>query len=240
MKNTPQSARVLVGLVAVCALGFLGTGLLRWESFNIVRFGCFVVLSMLASRMRVSLPGLNSNMAVNLPFLLLAALELSLPEALMVAAASTAVQCLPKGGKSMSTLQVVFNVSLIVNAIGVGHVVLQRATMAGALPAKSILLLLAAVAFFAVDTLPVAIILGLAERVDIVHTWKEIAVLTAPFFLLSAGIATIAVTASVLVGWQIPLAIFPVMVVMYISYRRYFGEAAKQTMIAEAHVSMAD
>lgn len=47
-------------------------------------------------------------------------------------------------------------------------------------------------------------------------------------------------TASALVGWQVPLAIFPVMVVMYVSYRRYFGEAAKQTMIAEAHVSMAD
>src|SRR5512147_3320130 len=118
MKSTPQSAKVFVSLVAACALVLMGFGLLRWESADLVRFACFVILSAAASRMKLSLPGLNGNMSMNVPFMLLAALELSLAESLVVAFLSIAVQCLPKDGKRMSALQVVFNIALIVNAVG--------------------------------------------------------------------------------------------------------------------------
>jgi hypothetical protein len=232
MKRTPQSAKVFVGLVAVCALALLGTGLMRWESIDLVRFSAFVIVSMAASRMKISLPGLNGNMSVNLPFMLLAALELSLPEALIVALASTAVQCLPKNGKSMSAIQITFNVSMIVNAIGLAHLVVERSTMFGSVPAKSLVLAAAALAFFVADTVPVAIILGLAERVNVLTTWKEIGLLTFPFFVLSAGLASMAATAAHFVGWYVPLAIFPVMAVIYASYQRYFSQTAR----AEAKV----
>ena len=225
MKRTPQSAKMFVGLVAICALAFAASGLMHWESMNLVRFACFVVLTMAASRMKVSLPGLNGNMSVNLPFMLLAAIELSLGEALFVAAASTAVQCMPKGGKRMSAVQVIFNISLIVNAIGVAHLVATRAAMFGTVPAKSLIMAGAALAFFLVDTIPVAIILGLAEGVNVWNTWKELALLTFPFFVLSAGLASMAGTAVLYVGWQIPLAMFPVMAVTYASYKRYFSAA---------------
>jgi hypothetical protein len=233
MKRTPQSAKVFVGLVAACALALLGTGMMRWESVDLVRFAAFVILSMAASRMKISLPGLNGNMSVNLPFMLLAALELSLPEALIVALASTAVQCLPKNGKSMSAIQITFNISLIVNAIGLAHLVVERSTVFGSVPAKSLVLAAAALAFFVADTVPVAIILGLAERVNVLMTWKEIGLLTFPFFVMSAGLTSMAATAAHFVGWYVPLAIFPVMAVTYASYKRYFS----QTVRAEANVT---
>src|SRR3954465_2281458 len=127
MKRTPQSVKSFVGLVAVCALALLGMGMMRWESMDLVRFAAFVIISMAASRMKISLPGLNGNMSVNLPFMRLGALELSLPEALIVALASTAVQCLPKNGKSMSTIQIVFSISLMVNGMGLALLVVERA-----------------------------------------------------------------------------------------------------------------
>jgi hypothetical protein len=238
MKRTPQSAKVFVGLVAICALGFMGFGFARWESVDLVRFACFVLLSAAASRLKISLPGLNGNMSVNMPFMLLAALELSLPEALLVAATSTAVQCLPKGGKRMSAIQVVFNISLIVNAIGLAHLVAQQSTMFGSAPAKSLVLLAAAVTFFLADTVPVAIILGLAEGANVLKTWKEIALLTFPFLVLSSGVVSMAATAVKFVGWQIPLAIFPVMAAIYASYKRYFAQA-KSGGLQEFHLSAA-
>jgi hypothetical protein len=237
MKRTPQSAKMFVGLVAVCALAFLVSGLMRWESVNLVRFACFVILTMAASRMKVSLPGLNGNMSVNLPFMLLAALELSLGEAIIVAAASTAVQCLPKGGKRMSAIQVIFNLSLIVNAVGIAHLVTVKSAMFGSVPAKSVVLAAAALAFFVTNTIPVAIILGLAEGANVLKTWKELALLTFPFFVLSAGLASMVATAVLYVGWQIPLAMLPVMAITYASYKRYFATAhneASQPFVSSA------
>lgn len=230
MKRTPQSAMMFVGLVALFALGFLGNGFLRWESSNLVRFGCFVLVSMVASRMKVSLPGLNGNMSVNLPFMLLAALELSTAEALIVALASTAVQCLPKNGKRMSAVQVAFNVSLIVNSVGAARLVVQHAPAYGDFATKSLVLAAAALTFFVVNTVPVALILGLADRAPVLKTWAEIAVLTLPFFVLSAGVVSMAATATTYIGWQIPLAIFPVMAVTYASYKRYFATNAVEVM----------
>jgi hypothetical protein len=227
MKTTPNSAKAFVSLVAVLALVSLGYGLLRWESADLARFACFVLVSAAASRMKLTLPGLNGNMSMNVPFMLLAALELSLAETLVVAFVSIVVQCLPKNGKRMTALQVVFNIALIVNAIGAAHLVVQRASLLGTLPAKSLVLAASALAFFVCNTVPVAIVLGLAEKANVAKTWKDICLLTFPYFVLSAGLASMAATAVHFVGWQIPLAIFPVMVLTYASYKRYFAQPAE-------------
>jgi hypothetical protein len=240
MRSTPQSAKVFVGLVAAVALVLMGFGLLRWESADLVRFACFVLLSAAASRMKLSLPGLNGNMSMNVPFMLLAALELSLAESLVVAFVSIAVQCVPKNGKSMSALQVVFNIALIVNAIGAAHFVVQRAALLGTLPAKSLVLAASALAFFFFNTIPVAVILGFAEKANVVKTWRDIFLLTFPYFVLSAGVVSMAATAVHFVGWQIPLALFPVMALTYASFKRYFAPSVQVASIPGPFSAAAD
>jgi len=239
MKRIPQSAKVFVGLVALCALVNLGVGMMRWESVDLLRFGCFVVLSAAASRMKVSLPGLNGNMSVNLPFMLLAALELSLPQALIVAAVSTAVQCLPKNGKSMTALQVVFNISTIVNAVAVAHLLAHSSFGMATMPAKSLLVAASATGFFLLDTVSVAIVIGLAEGVPVFKTWKEIVMLSFPYCVLSAGLASMAATAMMFVAWYVPMAMFPVMTLTYASYKRYFVRPAQVEAFSDPYASSA-
>ena len=226
MKRIPQSAKVFVGLVALCALVNLGAGMMRWDSVDLIRFGCFAVLSAVASRMKVSLPGLNGNMSVSLPFMLLAAAELSLPQALVVAAVSTAVQCLPKNGKSMTALQVVFNISTIVNAVAVAHLLAHSNFGMASVP-KSLLLTAAGLGYFVMDTFSVAIVIGLAEGVPAFKTWKDIVLLSFPYCVLSAGMASMASPATMYVAWYVPLALFPAMAVIYGSYKRYFVKPAQ-------------
>jgi hypothetical protein len=238
MKRIPQSAKVFVGLVALCALVNLGCGVMRWESGDLIRFGCFVVLSAAASRMKVSLPGLNGNMSVNLPFMLLAALELNLAQALIVAAVSTAVQCLPKNGKSMTALQVTFNISTIVNAVAIAHLLAHTSYGVAAVP-KSLLVAAAAAGFFLLDTFSVAIVIGLSEGAPVLKTWKEIFVLSFPYCVLSAGLASMACTAMMYVAWYVPLTLFPVMVLTYSSYKRYFMTTAKAVAMHEPYASLA-
>ena len=238
MKRIPQSAKVFVGLVALCALANLGFGLMRWESVDLLRFGCFVVLSAAASRMKVSLPGLNGNMSVNLPFMLLAALELSLPQALLVAAVSTGVQCLPKNGKSMTGIQVLFNISTIVNAVALAHL-LAHSSLGVVLVPRSLLIAAAALGFFLLDTVSVAVVIGLAEGAPVLKTWKEIVLLSFPYCVLSAGLASMAATAMLFVAWYVPLAMFPVMTLTFASFKRYFVGTAKAQAFTEPYVSSA-
>jgi MASE9 len=238
MKRIPQSAKVFVGLVALCAVFNLGVGLMRWESVDLLRFVCFVVLSAAASRMKVSLPGLNGNMSVNLPFMLLAALELSLPQALIVAAVSTAVQCLPKNGKSMTGIQVLFNISTIVNAVALAHLLAHSSYGVASVP-KSLLVAAAAAGFFLLDTFSVAVVIGLAEGAPVLKTWKDIVLLSFPYCVLSAGLASMAATAMMFVAWYVPLAMFPVMAVTFASFKRYFVTAAKAETLHQPYVSSA-
>src|SRR5262249_19619560 len=93
----------------------------------------------------------------------------------------------------------------------------------GSTQAKLLVLLAGAGTFFVADTVPVAIILGLAEGAHVLKTWKEIALLTFPFLVLSSGVVSMAATAAKFLGWEIPLAMFPVMAMTYFSFRRYFA-----------------
>lgn len=56
-------------------------------------------MAAVSARMKVRLPGLDSNMAINLPFIVTGLVELSLSNPLCVGMVSTFVQCLPGSRK---------------------------------------------------------------------------------------------------------------------------------------------
>src|SRR5271165_1397838 len=58
-----------------------------------------LTLAAATSRMKVKLPGIEGNMSVNLPFLLMAVVNLSAVEAVLIASVSTVVQCWPQSSK---------------------------------------------------------------------------------------------------------------------------------------------
>ena len=111
MKSQPKVAKFFIGLMALGGLTSLSCGLLHMHPFHHAEFATLLVLAVLASRLKVQLPGLHGNMSVNLPFFLIAVVELGLFEALLVALFSTAAQCFPKGGGKPKPLQLLFNVS---------------------------------------------------------------------------------------------------------------------------------
>ena len=63
--------------------------------------------------MKVKLPGITGNMSVNMPFLLIAVVNLSSTEAVAIACMSTLLQSLPKRGNKFKPEQMVFNVSMM-------------------------------------------------------------------------------------------------------------------------------
>lgn len=218
------SARMFVALIAISGLLVLGNAVLSVRSVPAGRFVSFLLVACLAARLRIKLPGLTGTMSVNLPFILLAAAEMNSTEALLVGLISTIVQCLPRSRRKINLVQVTFSCSTIMLAVAATRMIFASPAVIAAVPSASLRLAIAAVGYFLVNTIPIAVVIGLTEAVRVVKTWTEMVQLSFPYLVASAGIAglTLIVTP---VAWQVPLALLPVMAGIFHSYRRYFAAA---------------
>jgi len=232
MKSGSHSASVFVGFVAMCAAVMLGHSLLRMKPLHGFEFLSVLFLAVLTSRMKVKLPGVTGNMSVNLPFLLIAVVQLSLVEALLIALASTVAQCFPKAGGKPKAVQMLFNVSVVAVAVGLGGLIFHhKLPLRIAWSSDSLLLVMAAATVFLVQTMPVATIISLTEGGRILRIWSSIFQLSFPYYVLSAGVTSIVTTVSHHVDWQIPLLVLPAMYAVYRSYQLYFRQAAPMASV---------
>src|SRR5258708_1950357 len=112
----------------------ISTGYATWESHTLHPYYALAILALAAvtSRMKVKLPGVNGNMSVNMPFLLLAVVNLSAAEAVAVACVSTMVQTWPARDAKFKPQQMVFNVSMMAFATSVASLIWQGGWSGGA------------------------------------------------------------------------------------------------------------
>ena len=233
-------ATTFITIIAVSGLAMLGGSILKLQALHHYQFLSLLVISAVASRMKVKLPGVDGTMSVNLPFMLIAAAQLSLFEALMVALVSAGVQCIPRSGGTFQPVKMLFSVSTMVLAAGAAALLLHNNWLAGATHRISSLSLVAACSmFFVINTLPVATIISLTEGSHLLRIWSSICHLSFPYYVACTGVTSIITAMSQLIGWQVPLAILPVMLLMYRCYRLYFRQATEAPALANARAAAA-
>jgi hypothetical protein len=221
MSEIPNRAKMFIVAVmliaAVVTVYAIGTHM----PVETREFLVLLAMAVIAARLKLTLPGFESNMSMNLPFMLLAIAELSMPEAIAIGAASTFVQTLPRSGQTVKPAQAVFNVCNMVNAIAIASVVGGR-TMHFAALNKPFLIAAAALAFFLADTLPVAAIISMTSPTKLMVSWCEMALMTFPYFVLSAGLACIVAMGFQAIGWTAGVATLGVMLGVYRCFQFYF------------------
>src|ERR1035441_9862759 len=114
----PMRARIFVAItVTIGAVGFV-SAMMQWRSSDLLKFACYLVIAVLASTMKVKLPGMDSTMSVHFLCVLLGVLELSLAETLVIGCAAALVQSVWKNKQRLDPTKVVFNIlGLMANAI---------------------------------------------------------------------------------------------------------------------------
>src|SRR6266436_8511528 len=124
MKTRPQSwrdmtaaPRFFIAVVVLCGTMVLTHSVLHGRSENPLKFFCYLAIALVASRLKVNLPGITGTMSVNFLFLLLGVLELSLSEAMALGCAAAVVQCFDRD--RLFPIQVAFNVCSTALAIAV-------------------------------------------------------------------------------------------------------------------------
>lgn len=190
-----------------------------------------LVLAAATSRMKIKLPGINGNMSVNLPFFLMAVVNLSALEAVVIASISTVVQCWPKLDAKFKPGQMLFNVSMMAFATSMANLIWNAGWLGkGAWASEPLMLASATAAFFVGQTAPVAAIIKVAEGAAMRRIWLGIVQLSFPYYILSAGMTSMVNLVSHHFGWQAALVVFPVMYGVHRSYRLYFREAANVSL----------
>ncbi|MFZ0761957.1 MAG: hypothetical protein WAM69_18575 [Candidatus Sulfotelmatobacter sp.] len=226
MKPYTRPTKTFIGLMVLAASASTLYAGLASHTLHASYALAVLILAAATSRMKIKLPGIDGNMSVNLPFLLMAVVNLSAAEAVLIACASTVVQCWPKQKSVFKPEQMLFNVSMMSFATSVASLIWNSRWIGKPAWASEPLMLASATAvFFLGQTAPVAGIIKLAEGVTVRHVWLSIVRLSFPYYVLSAGLTSMVKLVSHRLGWQAALVVFPVMCGVHHSYRLYFGRA---------------
>lgn len=234
MNNTRQ-IKAFIGVMAWSAAG--AAGYAGYHSHSLHPYFALTVLALAAvtSRMKVKLPGINGNMSVNLPFLLTAIVSLSAVEAVLIACISTAVQCWPKKGAAIRPEQMTFNVSTLAFASCLASLTCHAHWFQGLAWSAPVGMALATLTLLLGQTVPVSAIIALSENKPATPIWRNLFQLSFPYFVLSAGVTSMVQTVGAHMGWQLALAVFPVMYGIHRSYHLYFGKV-EESLRAEVRV----
>ena len=235
----PKRAILFVFLVIAGGSIVLVASLAHWHSNDLLKFFCYLTIAILASAMKVRLPGMESTMSVHFLFVLLGVLELSLAETLTIGCTAALAQCLWKTKQTPDAVKVAFNVlgmtSIAIAATyGVYH--FAEAAVRNSMP---LLLVAAACTYFISNTVPIAIAIALTEKRPLRGIWSETYFWSLPFYLVGAAVVGLVSFSNRFIGWQSALLVLPVMYWIYRSYHLYLGrleDEKRRVEIEEMHV----
>ncbi|MGD0618209.1 MAG: HD domain-containing phosphohydrolase [Bryobacteraceae bacterium] len=224
----PAGARAYVAAMAAAGVCSLSLGILHWTGTDLPRFLALVVLGVLCSTLKVSLPGATSTLSVNYIFVLIASSICDLPQTLIVATGCFIAQTFLRAKARPHLVHVLFNSSssmvLVAATYGVYHSTLLR-HVSDSIP---FLFLCTSLVYFFLNTGSVAAIVALTERKNLIGIWRNSYLWTAPQYLLGGTVAALFTALSGAFGWQWALLVVPSMWGLYSSYRLYLGRFEEQ------------
>jgi len=227
--------KVFIGITASIGVVVLVHSLAHFQSQDPMRFFCYLAVALLASGLKVQLPGIDGTMSVNFLFILLGVLELSLPETLVIGCTASLAQSVWQLRGRLDPVKVLFNVAgMMANATFLTYKTYQA--LSGQLgSSKPILLMIAALVFFFANTLPISVVIALTEGKSSRRVWSECYFWSFPYYLVGAAAVGLVGIINRSAGWQTSLLVLPLIYWVYRSYRLYLGrlEAEKERVEVE-------
>jgi diguanylate cyclase (GGDEF)-like protein/putative nucleotidyltransferase with HDIG domain len=214
-------ARLYIGVVVALGSFVLAVGAMHPTSHQPIKFCCYLLVAVLASRLKVNLPGITGTMSVNFLFILLGIIELSFAETLALGCAAILTQCFYRDRPRL--VQVVFNTCATSFAIGLAYLV-YHVRLFHSEQNPPILLVATASTYFIANTIPVAMVISLTEHKSLRRIWSDCYFWSFPYYLVGAGVAGLVSWLNRTVDWQTSLLILPAVYLIYRSYRVYLAK----------------
>jgi len=221
-KPLPLGAKAFIGLIVFAGLATLVYGAIHQSSKNIAEFICYLGIAILASRLKVSLPGITGTLSVNFLFILVGILELSFSETLILGAVAMLAQCLyPERPKA---IQVTFNICAGSVSTALAYLVYHDPVSSLFIDSRPLLLVVAASTYFIANAGTIATVISLTEGRPLRKILVDCYFWSFPYYLVGAGIAGAIAWFNHNFNWESSLLLVPVVYLIYRSYRLYLGK----------------
>ena len=234
---TPQ-AKTFIALIVATGIAVLTAGMVYSTWPTPARFFCYLLVVVLASGFKITLPGISGTMSVSLMVILACVVELSPAETLVLGCVAAVVQTWWHNQR-IQPLHLFFNVAQIAVTIQLCYLVFRHSTalIGEQVPLR---LMITAITYFLANTIPVAAVVALTERKPFHKTWAQCYFWSFPNYLVGAAVAWAITWSNARLGWQASALLIPVVYLMYRSYRLYLGkledEKAHVEQMAELHL----
>jgi putative nucleotidyltransferase with HDIG domain len=212
-------------------LGYIGLGfatmlwsVVNWHGGDPLRLISFGLATVLGSVLKLQLPGVRGMVSVSVLFILVAIVNLTLPEAILVGALSMAVQCTWRTAARPKLLQTAFNISVLVIAVVIAARVFDYSQRR--FP-ELLSLGLLALAYFCANTFPIATIIGLTEGKRIFLVWSNYR-WTLAYYAVGASMAWVIGTLPRGIQWEFPIICLPLVYLVHRSNRTHLSQMERE------------
>ncbi len=227
-------------LVSAAGAASLGYSLLHWQTQDWTRYIFYCAIALIASRMKVSLPGVTGTMSMNFLFVVLGIAELSLAETMVMGCLGMLVQSLINTKHRPRPVQVSFSVASMACSVMASYYAYHSQLLNLRSFEHPLLLLGAAGVFFLANTFSVALVIALTEGKRVWSVWRDSYFWSFPNYLVAAAVAWMISTVSHVVGWQSSLLLLPILYVIYRSYSLHIRRLEEAKQLAEAQQKYAE
>lgn len=219
----PKRATTYISLVSAVGAIAIAASLLDppWPK-DPVRFGAYLVLSLVAAAFKLRLPGLTGTMSTGFVLVLLGISELTLPETMLMACAGVVVQCLWRAKQRPLGVQVIFSVSAVAISVALAYHCTHLIKSRWHTDSICVLMALTTCIYFAANSLLVSGVLARIQDELLRTVWERCYLLAFPYYLLGGAVAGLVAASSRELGWELPLLILPVMGLAFMFCRIYF------------------
>jgi diguanylate cyclase (GGDEF)-like protein/putative nucleotidyltransferase with HDIG domain len=221
-KGLPIGAKAFIGLVIAGGMASLLQAAIHQSSRNIAEFICYLGIAILASRLRVTLPGITGTLSVNFLFILVGIAELSYSEALTLGAVSMLAQSLYPNRPG--AIQLTFNVCAGAVSTALAYVVYHNGLINEIISNRPLVLCLAASTYFIVNAGSIAGVISVSEGRPLQQILVDCYFWSFPYYLVGAGIAGAIGWFNREFNWETSLLFVPAIYLIYRSYRLYLGK----------------
>src|SRR6202050_2791805 len=221
-RGLPLKAQVFVGVVIAAGMVCLVQAAIHQSSKNIAEFICYLGISILASRLRVTLPGITGHLSVNFLFILVGVAELGYSEALTLGAIAMLAQSLYPDRPT--AIQLTFNVCACALSTAVAYAVYHNPLLNGLIENRPLLLCLTASVYFIVNAGCIAVVISFSEGKPLRKILVDCYFWSFPYYLVGAGIAGAISWFNHAFNWETSLLFLPAIYLIFRSYRLYLGK----------------
>jgi diguanylate cyclase (GGDEF)-like protein/putative nucleotidyltransferase with HDIG domain len=190
-------------------------------------FWAYFLLTVSTSGLKVRLPMVFATLSVNFLFILVGIVYFTLPQAVVLGAAGTIVQCLWRAHVRPKLVQIAFSTSSICLATFAAHAVFHGVlgNILGVL--HPLRMGVAAFVYYIVNTGLIAGVIAMTGGKSIYRTWYDNYFWVLQYHMVGSGIAWLVVVLLHQEAWHASVIIFPMVYWIYHSYRGYIDRLQK-------------